>query len=200
MSAAHSDAESGGRRPWRTAVEALLVTAALVLLLWGANALSRIGAETLLERNIADVTGVVARPRVDLEGQVFLPQALRGAYQEVQVSVVGIRSGPLRIQRVDARLYDVRVPFRDVVLRDIRRVGIGRSDDVISLRFQDLNSYFEITGREVRLARTDDGQVQMHGFFSVLNQTVEATADVELSVDGSQLRSPRAGSTRRVPR
>ena len=178
----------GRRHRWRTAVEASLIAAVLVLLLWGANALSRIGAETLLERNIADVTGVVDRPRVDLEGGVFLPQALRGAYQEVDISVVGIRSGPLRIERVDARLYDVRVPFRDVVLRDIRRVGIGRSDDVISLRFQDLNTYFEITGREVRLARTDDGQVQMRGFFSVLGQTVQATADVELSVDGNQLR------------
>ena len=181
-------ADSGGRRRWRVAVEALLVTAALALLLWGADALSRIGAETLLERNIQEVTGVVDRPRVEVEGGVLLTQALRGAYQEVDVSVVGIRSGPLRIHRVEARLYDVRVPFRDVVLRDIRRVGIGRSDDVISLRFQDLNSYFEITGREVRVARTDDGQVQMRGFFAVLGQTVQATADVELSVDGSQVR------------
>ena len=120
--------------------------------------------------------------------RVFLPQALRGAYQEVDISVVGIRSGPLRIERVDARLYDVRVPFRDVVLRDIRRVGIGRSDDVISLRFQDLEQLLRDHRREVRLARTDDGQVRMRGFFSVLGQTVQATADVDLSVDGNQLR------------
>lgn len=177
-----------GRRRWVIALEAILVGAGFLLLLSGANGLSRIGAETLLERNIQDVTGVVQRPEVEIDSTVLLPQVLRGAYREVQVSVVGIRSGPLRIERVDARLYDVRMPFRDVVLQDIRRVGIGRSVDEISIRFQDLNSYFEITGREVRLARTGGGQVGLGGFFSVLGQTVQATAEADLSVDGSQLR------------
>jgi hypothetical protein len=173
---------------WRAALEVVLVTVTLVLLVWGAEALSRWGAESLLEDNIADVTGVVDRPQVEVEGGVFLPQVLRGAYSEVDVTVVGIRSGPLRIDRVDARLYDVRMPFRDVVLRDIRRIGIGRSVDEITLRFQDLNTYFEITGRDVRLSRTDDGKVQMRGFFTVLGQAVQATAEVVLSVDGNQLR------------
>ena len=195
-----SSTPRSGRRGWRTALEALLVTAGLVLLLWGADALSRVGAETLLERNIQDVTGVVERPEVEIDGVFFLPQVLRGAYQEVQVSVVGIRSGPLQVERVESRMHDVRVPFKDVVLRDIRRVGIGRSIDQINLRFQDLNSYFEATGREVRLARTDDGQVQMRGFFSVLGQTVQATAEVDLTVDGSQLRvTPRRIDTAGAP-
>jgi hypothetical protein len=189
-----------GRRGRRTALETLLVTAGLVLLLWGADALSRVGAETLLERNIQDVTGVVERPEVDIDSVFFLPQVLRGAYREVQVSVVGIRSGPLQVDRVESRMHDVRVPFKDVVLRDIRRVGIGRSIDQISLRFQDLNSYFEATGREVRLARTDDGQLRMRGFFSVLGQTVQATAEVDLTVDGTQLRvTPRRIDTAGAP-
>jgi hypothetical protein len=181
---------------WRAALEVVLVTVALVLLGWGAETLSRWGAESLLEDNIADVTGVVDRPQVEVEGGLILPQVLRGAYSEVDVTVVAIRSGPLRIDRVDARLYDVRMPFRDVVLRDIRRIGIGRSVDEISLRFQDLNTYFEITGREVRLSRTKDGPVRMRGFFTILGQTVQASADAELSVDGSQLRiKPRSIDT-----
>lgn len=177
-----------GRRARRRVIEVFLVTVSLVLLFWGADALARVGAETLLEQNLQEVTGVVERPEVEIEGPVLLPQVLRGSYQEVHVSLVGIRSGPLRVDRVESRMFDVRVPFRDVVLRDIRRVGVGRSVDEINLRFQDLNSYFEITGRDVRLDRTATGQVEMRGFFSVLGQTVQATTKVNLSVDGSQLR------------
>jgi LmeA-like phospholipid-binding len=188
-----ADADSAGpRRRWQIVVEAVAVAVVLALLVWGSESLARWGAQSLLEDNIQDVTGVADRPRVEVQGPVLLPQVLRGSYADVDVSVSGLRSGALRIERVDARLYDVRMPFRDVVLRDIRRIGIGRSVDQVSLRFQDLNDYFEITGREVRLSPAGDGQVQLRGFVLVLSQTIQATATAELSVDGNQLRvTPR---------
>jgi hypothetical protein len=176
------------RRRRRTALEAVILAIGVALLLWGTDALARAGAESLLERNIQDVTGVVERPVVEVHGTFLLPQAIRGAYDDVEVSVVDIRSGPLQIHRVDARLQDVRIPLRDLVLRDIRRVGIGKATDRVTLRFSDLNSYFEVTGRPLRLSGGDDGSVEMRGFFIVLGQTIPVTAQVSLSVDDSQLR------------
>lgn len=160
----------------------------VVLLIWGADAAARIGAETLLERNIQAVTGVAERPEVRLAEGPVLGQAIRGAYDEAEVSVAGIESGPLRLQRVEARLYDIRMPLRDVILRDLRPIGIGRSLETVTLTFADLNAYFDVTGREVRLSGSDDGEVRLTGTFSLLGQSVVVTGPVELSVDGSQLR------------
>jgi hypothetical protein len=180
------------RRRRRTVLEAVALTIGTLLLLWGADRLAEIGAESLLERNIQDVTGVVERPVVDVRGPLFLPQAIRGAYGDVRVSVSDLRSGPLTVERVDAKLLDVRMPLKDVLLRDIRRVGVGQATDQVTLRFQDLNAYFETTGQSLRLTGTDDGHVEMSGYFIVLGQTVRATAEVDLRVDGSQLRiAPR---------
>lgn len=180
------------RRRRRTVLEAVALTLGTLLLLWGADRLAEVGAESLLERNIQDVTGVVERPVVDVRGPLFLPQAIRGAYGDVRVSVSDLRSGPLTVERVDATLLDVRMPLKDVLLRDIRRVGVGQATDQVTLRFQDLNAYFETTGQPLRLTGTDDGHVEMSGYFIVLGKTVRATAEVDLQVDGSQLRiAPR---------
>lgn len=160
----------------------------VVLLIWGADAAARVGAESLLERNIQAVTGVAQRPEVRLVGGPVLAQAIRGAYDGADVNVVGVQSGPLRLERVQAHLSDVRMPLREVILRDLRPVGIGRSAETVTLTFTDLNAYFRITGRSVRLSGRDDGQVRMTASFSLLRQPVEVTGPVELSVDGSQLR------------
>ncbi len=119
---------------------------------WGADALARLGAEALLARNIQNATGVSEPPVVEVRGFAFVPQVVRGAYNEVDVTTRGITSGPLRIERVDSQLFDVRVPFHDVLVQDIRRVGIGRSVEDVTLRFDDLNAYFDATGRPLQLA------------------------------------------------
>ncbi len=180
------------RRRRRTAIEAVILTIGIGFLFWGADALARTGAESLLERNIQDVTGVVETPHVELHGPFLLIQAIRGAYDEVEVSVVDVRSGPLQVRRVEATLQDVRLPFRDLVLRDIRRVGIGTATDRVTLQFSDLNDYFEVTGRPLRLTGGEDGSVAMSGSFNVLGQSIPVDAQVDLSVDDSQLRiTPR---------
>ena len=184
------------RRHRRTALETILLVLVVCLFGWGLNRLARTGAESLLERDFQQVTGVTQRPEVTLPRGPVLAQATRGAYRQAEVDVRGLRSGPLEIARIQAQLYDVRLPLQDLLLRDIRRVGVGRSVDVVTLRFADLNSYFETTGRSLRLYSSPDGRVQMTGFFDVLGQTVRVTGPVELSVDASQLRiSPQQVDT-----
>jgi hypothetical protein len=164
------------------------VVVVVVLLLWGGDTLARIGAQTLLERNIQDATGVEVRPEVKVRGLLFLPQVIRGAYSEVHVTTRGITSGPLRIDRVDSQLFDVRVPFHDVLVRDIRRVGIGRSVENLDLTYEDLNAYLAATGRRLMLAPSSDGTVTLSGKVNVLSQNVRVSADATLSVEDDLLR------------
>jgi LmeA-like phospholipid-binding len=178
----------------------LLQTAGVIvvvaLLLWGADTLARISAERLLARNIQDATGVAALPEVDVNGFFFLPQLIRGAYSDVQVSTQGVMGSPLRIDRVNSQLSDVRVPLHDVLVRDIRRVGIGRSVETLDLTYQDINAYFAATGRRLTLAPGPDGTVKLTGNIEVLNRSVPVSADAALSVEGDLLRiSPQSLDT-----
>src|SRR5918992_3878758 len=181
---------------WRTAIEVVIFVTAVFFLGWGADALAREGAEVLLARNIQHATGVVERPVVTVRGFAFVPQVVRGAYNEVEVSTQGITSGPLRIEHVDSRLFDVRVPFHDVLVQDIRRVGVGRSVEDVTLRYEDLNAYFATTGRPLRLAPTADGKVTITGLVDVLGRQVRVDAVVVFSVADETLRiSPRQINT-----
>ena len=180
----------------RLLLQALGVIGVVALLLWGADTMARIGAQTLLSRNIQDATGVEVPPEVDVEGIFFLPQVIRGVYSEVHVTTEDVTGGPLRIDRVESQLSDVRVPFHDVLVRDIRRVGIGRSEENLELTYEDLNAYFAATGRRLTVAPGRDGTVRVSGNVEIVNQTVPLSADATLSVEGDALRiSPESLNT-----
>jgi hypothetical protein len=172
----------------RTVIEVTVFVVAVFFLGWGADALARMGAEGLLARNIQNATGVREAPSVDVRGFAFVPQVVRGAYSEVDVTTRGISSGPLRVDRVSSRLLDVRVPFHDVLVQDIRRVGIGRSVEEVALLFPDLNAYFDTTGRPLQLAPAENGEVQITGAVDVLDQRVQVRARVSLDVADEVLR------------
>ncbi|RCK68620.1 DUF2993 domain-containing protein [Desertihabitans brevis] len=150
-------------------------------LLWGADAAVRVGAESLLARNLQASTGVSDRPEVELHGTFVLPQVIRGSYGSVDVSMQGIVTGPLRVERVDAQLEDVRIPFHDVLVRDLREVGVGRASSVVTLTYGDLSSYLRETGRPLTLSAADDDTVRVSGTVDLLDQRVDAAAVVALS-------------------
>jgi len=180
----------------RTTIEVVMFVTAVFFLGWGADALARMGAEALLARNIQNATGISEPPTVNVKGFAFVPQVVRGAYNEVNVTTRGITSGPLRIQQVDSQLVDVRVPFHDVLVQDIRRVGIGHSVENVTLRYEDLNAYFNATGRSLQLAPTENDQTQLTGTVDVLGQQIPVSANVTLSVVDETLRiTPRQINT-----
>ncbi len=177
---------SGGRR--RRVLPVAAVILAVVAFLWGADALARLGAESQVARVVQGATGAESPPQVVVRGAFFLPQVIRGAYREVDVVTVGLTSGPLRVERVESQLTDVRVPFHDVLVRDIRRIGIGRSVERVTLRYDDLNAYFSGTGRQISLAPADGGLVEVTGSVDVLNRHLTVRTDVLLSVADGDLR------------
>ena len=180
----------------RILLQTLGVIVVVALLLWVADASARTSAEKLLARNIQDATGVETLPEVEVNGILFLPQLIRGAYSDVQVTTRGVGGSPLRIDRVNSRLSDVRVPFHDVLVRDVRRVGIGRSVENLHLTYQDINAYFAATGRRLTVAPGPDGTVKLTGDVEVLNHSVPVSADAALSVEDDLLRiSPQSLDT-----
>lgn len=166
-------------------------TVLLIALGWGTDALARFAAESLLARNVQDATGVAERPGVKVHGSLFLPQVIRGAYSSVDVTTRGITNGLLRVERVDSHLTDVRVPFHDVLVRDIGQVGIGRAHENVTVTWVDLNAYLNRTGRPLTLAPADEGTVEATGSVDLLGHRVAASALLALlAVDGGLRLTP----------
>jgi hypothetical protein len=183
-------------RPVRRGLEALVLVFVLGGLLGGGDALARTAAESLLVRNVRNAVGAEADPTVEVRGRFFLPQVIRGAYQEVHIRTGAISSGPLRIEQVDSTLHDVRVPFHDVLMRDIRAVGVGRAEQTAVLSYDDLNRYFEVTGRSLQVSPAGEGRLRLSGTVAVLGNQVDLTADAELAPgEGQLVISPTAVET-----
>jgi len=168
-------------------LEVLAAVAVLIGLLLAADALARTAAESLLARNVRDAVGLETEPQVEVRGRFFLPQVVRGAYQEVHVLAPEISNGPLLLERVESTLTDVRVPFHDVLLRDVRAVGIGRAEQTAVVTYADLNHYFEVTGRSLEVAPAGQGRLRLSGRVDVLGSSVDLTAVAEVAAADGQL-------------
>ena len=176
----------------RTVALALSVILGSTLLIWGADWLARLGAQSLLASSIADYTGSRDAPRVHIGGNLFLTQVIRGRYDHVEVAMDSISDGPLRLESLTADLYDVHLPFHDILVGHSNSVLIDHTHEAALLRWEDLNSYLEFTGRTVRIEPSGDGQVLLTATTSVLGSTVSASAEAELSAeDGGIAIAPR---------
>lgn len=179
-------------RTRRTIALALSVVLGTTLLVGGADWLARLGAQSLLSSSIADYTGSRESPTVQIHGTFFLPQVIRGRYDHVEVAMDSVSDGPLRLESLTADLYGVHLPFHDILVRQSNSVLIDRTHEAALLRWEDLNSYLEFTGRTVRIEPSGEGQVLLTATTSVLGQSVSASAEADLSAeDGGIAISPR---------
>lgn len=178
---------SWGRPRISTALLAASVLLGSGLLLWGTDAVARWGAETYLERHVQTATGVLERPAVDVHGTFFLPQVLRGRYEAVEVEVVGLASGPLRIDRLHAELSGVHLSLHDLLLQNAVPIYVERSRERATLTYDDFNHYLDVTGRPVRIEPAPAGEVVLTGTAEVFGREVSASARALLDAANGDL-------------
>jgi hypothetical protein len=163
------------------------VVLGLLLVIWATDWLARRGAESLVARALQEQTGTVERPSVEVRGAFFLPQVLRGRYDEVDIAMEGVTSGPLRIDSVQAELSDVYLSFHDLLYRNTDDLVIAETQAEALLTYEDLNRYLELTGRPLTVEPAADDELRVTGSVDVLGETVEASADAGLSSEGGAL-------------
>ncbi|MCV2490371.1 DUF2993 domain-containing protein [Geodermatophilus sp. YIM 151500] len=174
----------------RVRVAVLLVSAVIgvAVLLWGGDRLARDVAERLVAREVQRVTGTFATPQVQVHGASFLLQAVRGRYDRVDVTARGLSSGALRLDRVEATLTGVRVPFRDLLLRDPDVLVVEETVERALLSYPDLNRYLQFTSRPYTVRPADDpAEVEITGTVQVLGRNYDATVDAGLGAEGGAL-------------
>lgn len=166
--------------PRRVALRVLIVAAILALVGWGLDWAARIGAESFIARSIQHAEHLEIRPDVKVRGWFFLPQVVTGNYGEVDVTVVGVQDGPLRLARVSAQLYGVHVPLHDVVTLGVSAVPVDRTHETAILTYRDLDNYLAAQGRDMTVSAGPPGQLRITAHTSVFGRTVAVSADAEV--------------------
>lgn len=165
----------------RRLVIALVV---LVLLLLAADRVGVVVADRAAARQIRTELALAGTPSVRIHGFPFLTQAARGRFDDIQVTVTGYDSGPLRDIDVDARLLGVRARLGDLIGGRVDQMPVRQISGVLSVRYADLARASGIRGLKIT---PSGGALRVSGQVQVLGRTVEASAAGRVTVEDNDL-------------
>lgn len=168
----------------------------VLLLLWGVDLAARVVAQSLAARRIEGAAGLDRQPEVNVRGLLFLPQLLGGNYRHVEVDLDEVTTQGLRMSQVQADLFDLRIPFGDLIGGTVDQVVVGRTAEQAQIRYEDLNAYLQQNGQPFTVSAGSDGGAQVEGTVTVAGQQVQVAGDVTLEVEDGTIRvSPRSSGT-----
>lgn len=154
-------------------------------LLWAADWLARTVAQNRLADQIHQQTQGSTPPTVVIGGTLFLPQVLRGRYDEVTIAFPELSDGPLRLRNVYAELSGVHMPFRDVLAGAENPILVDHADEQAFLSYDDLNRYLAAAGRPVTVDGSGGGgTVLLTGSVQLGTSTVTGTAEARIAAAG----------------
>lgn len=155
------------------------------------DAAARAAAQERVAVEVARLTGATGGVDVEVRGGWFVPQAVRGRYEDVRVVARGVPAGDLRVEEVDARLSGVELPLREVVDGRVDRVEVERATSTARLAYPVLNRV--LGQREPPLSvAPEQGALRVTGTARVLGQDLSLSALVDLTA--------QAGGVSAVPR
>jgi len=157
----------------------LLLTALVIADRLAAGVASGVVADQVQERE-----GLRQRPEVEVRGFPFLTQALRGRYDEVDLTLTGVERSGVRVQSVEATLYGVQVPLGSALSGQVGEIPVQRAQGSARLTFADLE---RAAGGGLELSRQGTA-LGMRGPVEVLGRTLTVTARARLSLEPGGLR------------
>jgi hypothetical protein len=125
--------------------------------------------------------GLAEQPQVDVRGVPFLTQALRGRYERVEVLLVDVPAGEIRLAELTATLSGVLAPLPDVLAGDLNEVPVDTVQAEALLAYDVLAR--RSGSRQLTVAPAGD-RLRVQGNVRVLGRTVNATAISTVAVDG----------------
>jgi len=147
------------------------------------------GLAAVAQRTVASevqaAAGLPAEPDVDLGGFPFLPQALAGRYDRVEVGARAVPAGELVLDRLDAVLLGAQVPLGEAVSGSITRVPVEQVTARALVGYDQLEQ--QAADRGLTFA-PDAGRLRVTGTVEVFRQELAAVAVSRLEVvDGALL-------------
>ena len=178
----------------RLVISALVLLGMLVL----TDRLSVAAAQRNVATRIQDAEHLSDRPEVHIGGFPFLTQLVSGHYDDVDVTVHGLRAGPLPVDRLTAHLSGVDVSLGQVLRQRVGAIPTDRTSAEVLLRYADLNRF--VAAEHVRLGPGGGGRLHVTASAQVAGTDLSAGADVPIVVAGSTLTVDVAGGVQlRIP-
>jgi hypothetical protein len=134
---------------------------------------------------IAQRASFAEPPSVSIHGVPFLTQALRGSYQDVEVSGSSLQLGPVRGVVLDAHLRGVGLPLANVVHRDVTQLPISQVDGTVTVPLGAVSALTGISG--LTLTGTG-GALTVAATEDVDGRAVTVRGTGRVAVVGGQLR------------
>ncbi|PWJ52922.1 Protein of unknown function [Quadrisphaera granulorum] len=146
----------------------------------------RTAAEERVAAELVGSTGAAGAVDVSIRGGWFVPQAVRGQYDDVRVVARDVPAGDVVLSEVDARLTGVVLPLRQVLRGRIERVEVSRATSTALLTYSEVNAV--LAQRDVPLGvpltvSPDGDALRVTGSARVFGQQVSLSAEVDLTVD-----------------
>lgn len=146
------------------------------------------GLAAVAQRSVASevqrAAGLGAEPAVDLGGFPFLPQAVRGRYDRVEVSSVDVPAGAVRLDRLDAVLLGAQLPLGAALTGSVTRVPV---DQVTARALVGYDQLAQQSGDRGLSFAPDAGRLRVTGTLEVFGQELAAVAVSRLEVVDGEL-------------
>lgn len=168
----------------------LLLTLVVLAVLAGGAAVAapvvdgavRAAAQERVASEVARLTGATGGVDVRVGGRWFLPQAVRGRYEDVRVVARGVPAADVRLEEVDARLSGVHLPLSEVLDGRVDRIEVDRAASTVLLAYPVLNGVLGQRDLPLSVA-PDGGDLRVTGTARLLGQDLSLSAAVDLAVE-----------------
>ncbi|HVA62012.1 MAG TPA: DUF2993 domain-containing protein [Mycobacteriales bacterium] len=118
----------------------LVLIAVLAVLLAVADRVAVRLAESAVATRIKIAEQLSSSPAVSIGGFPFLTQAISGRYDNLSVTVTGLRRGSATITRLSVDLRGVRVPLSAIVHRAVSSIPVASATGTVQLSYADLDA------------------------------------------------------------
>ncbi|XAS76782.1 DUF2993 domain-containing protein [Dermatophilaceae bacterium Sec6.4] len=159
----------------------------LLLLGWAIDTGARAAAQSVVAGTIQQSQQLKDKPTVAVRGWFFLAQAVRGRYDDVDVTLHGLHQGPLHLSTVTAHLRGVQVPLKSVLSGRVSRIAVDQSAEVVTLTYADLNAYLKSQGKDVTVSAGPPGELKVTGQLNLFGQSVALSADAVVRPGSGEL-------------
>jgi hypothetical protein len=162
----------------------VIVLVILVALLVAADRVALRFAEKAVAEQAQQSANLAETPTVRVHGFPFLTQALRGRYEQIDVTATGLDRGGVRVSSLEATLHGAGVPWREALNGTVRSIPVRSLEATAVVTYADLAHRSRVVG--VTIAPEGDA-LRVTGRATVLGQTVRVSALSSVSLRGGRI-------------
>jgi hypothetical protein len=151
----------------------------LAVLLVVADRVGAVVAARAVSKQVQNASETPNQPEVDVNGFPFLTQAFGGKYRDIRVKLDDLTAGPLHQVKVDARLRGVHAPLSEVANGHLDSVPVDDVDGTVAVPYDQLARASGVPGLTIQ---PGDGGLKLSGQFSVLGQSISASAVAKVTI------------------